>query len=327
MHRSACLAAGAIWFAAATAHAAGVQLLDVPTTGGRTTVGAAWYPCSGPQQETKVGGRTIAGTKDCLLVGDKLPLVVISHGRSGWFGGHHSTAAALADAGFVVAAISHPGDNMSDKSRVDDLSVLVERPADIRRLTDFMLETWSGASKIDRERIGVLGFSMGGYTGLVVIGGKPDFRKDLPGCEGSSFRACVQLRNNELPAEPPTHDARVKAAVIVDPGPSIFFPADNLKAVAVPVQLWSSDPKLGAGYVSGCCAAGINRRLPSSPDYHLVSGAIHFSFLPPCSASEMQEFARICLDAPGFDRVAFHKDFDAAVLAFLRKHLVRGERP
>jgi len=35
------------------------------------------------------------------------------------FGGHKHTAAALADAGFVVAAIDHPGDTASDQSRVD----------------------------------------------------------------------------------------------------------------------------------------------------------------------------------------------------------------
>jgi hypothetical protein len=41
----------------------------------------------------------------------------------------------------------------------------------------------------------------------------------------------------------------------------------------------------------------------------------------------MQEFPRICVDAPGFDRVAFHKDFDATVLAFFRKHLPEAEKP
>jgi predicted dienelactone hydrolase len=29
----------------------------------------------------------------------------------------------------------------------------------------------------------------------------------------------------------------------------------------------------------------------------------------------------ICTDPPGFDRAAFHKDFDARVLAFFRKTL------
>jgi predicted dienelactone hydrolase len=326
-------------FASATlAQAAGVRFLDVPAdAAGPALTGAAWYPCAAQQQEatidsgvTGVGATnlgSLVGAQDCPIVGDKLPLIVVSHGRAGWFGGHQHTAAALADAGFVVAVINHPGDNSSDKSRVDDLSVLVERPADIKRLVDFMLGAWPDARKIDRERIGVFGFSMGGYTGLVIIGGNPDFHKGLAGCKGSSFRTCEQLENNEIPAESPAHDPRIKAAVIVDPAPSFFFQADNLKFVTAPVQLWSSDPKLGASHVSGCCAIGINHRLPSKPDYHLVPNAIHYSFLAQCSSQEVQDLPRICIDAPGFDRVAFHKDFHAAVTAFFRKHLLEAEKP
>jgi hypothetical protein len=71
----------------------------------------------------------------------------------------------------------------------------------------------------------------------------------------------------------------------------------------------------------GCCAIGIYSRLPSPPEYRLVTSAIHFSFLPPCSAAESQQFPRICTDAPGFDRAAFHKGFEREVIAFLRKHL------
>jgi len=328
MRLLATLLGTALCFATTNVVGAGLQLFDVPAdAAGSQLTGAVWYPCNGPGHETIVENRVIIGTSDCLLSGNKLPLIVISHGRGGWFGGHHTTAVALADAGFVVAAINHPGDNMSDKSRVDDLATLVERPADIKRLIDFMLDSWANATRLDRERIGFFGFSMGGYTGLVVIGGNPDFRKDLPGCKGSNFRACEQLRNGEAPLEQPTHDARIKAAVIVDPGPGIFFPTASLEAVRVPVQLWSSDPNLSSNYESGCCAVGINRRMPTSPDYHLVSGAIHFSFLPPCSESEAKESSRICTDAPGFDRVAFHKEFNATIFAFLRKHILGAETP
>lgn len=258
---------------------------------------------------------------------DKLPLVVISHGRGGWFGGHHATPAALANNGFVVAAIDHPGDNSQDQSRVDHLSVLIERPADMKRLVDFMLGSWEDAPRIDRDRIGLFGFSMGGFTGLVVVGGNPEFRIGLPGCERSAFRACEELRTGSIPVESPAHDARIKAAVIVDPGPGFFFSADGLKAIKVPLQLWSSDPKLATNYVSGCCGLGIRSRLPSSPDFHLASNAIHFSFLPPCSPQEVKDLPRICMDAPGFDRVVFHKDFNAAILTFYRNHLSGPENP
>lgn len=316
--------------AASQTHAAGARFIGIaggPT--GPATKGAVWYPCAAPPQDINIsdksiGDRTLTGAKDCPLIPGKLPLIVISHGRTGWFGGHHDTAAAMADAGFVVAAINHPGDNAYDTSRLDSLSVLAERPADIKRLIDFMLDAWPEASHIDARRIGLYGFSMGGYTGLVVIGGNPDFRKGLARCQGSSFRACEQLENNELPGEAPTHDPRVKAAVIVDPASGFLFPADNLKAVTIPVQLWSSDPALGADHLSGCCAVGINERLASKPDYHLAQNARHFSFLATCTPAETQAFPRICTDAPGFDRFAFHQQFHGEMIAFFRKHLVDG---
>jgi len=88
------------------------------------------------------------------MSGARPPVVVVSHGRGGDFVGHHDTAETLANAGFVAAAISHPGDTVTDISRSDDLSALVERPADIRRLIDFMLGTSSIASRIDPTSIG-----------------------------------------------------------------------------------------------------------------------------------------------------------------------------
>jgi hypothetical protein len=32
--------------------------------------------------------------------------------------------------------------------------------------------------------------------------------------------------------------------------------------------------------------------------------------------------ALLCADPPGFDRTAFHRDFDASVVGFFREHLV-----
>ena len=326
--RLSVLLAAVFCFATTLADAAGIQFFDVPPDGTRPRLtGSVWYPCATrAAQEIRIGNRVVFGAKDCEIVGSKLPLIVISHGRMAWFGAHHDTASALADAGYMVAAINHPGDNSFDDSRVDSLAVFEERPADITRLLNFMLGGWSYESKIDHERIGLFGFSMGGYTGLVVIGSNPNFRGDLASCEGNPLRACAQLRNNERPTGPPVHDSRVKAAVIVDPSPSIFFPAESLKAVNVPVQLWSSDPKLSKQFDSGCCGLGIRNRLPSKADFHLATGAIHVSFLAPCSPEEKQkpEFFRICTDAPGFDRIAFHRDFHSEVLGFFRRSILES---
>src|SRR5258708_4676199 len=105
----------ALCCAATTIRAAGLQFIDVPADAeGAAITGVVWSPCAAPAQEVMLRRLAVPGVKDCPIAGDKLPLVVISHGRTGWFGLHHDTAATLADAGFIVAAINHPGDNSFD---------------------------------------------------------------------------------------------------------------------------------------------------------------------------------------------------------------------
>jgi predicted dienelactone hydrolase len=119
----------------------------------------------------KIEGLTVPAAPNCPIAGEKLPLIVISHGYGGWYLGHHDTSEALADAGFIVVAINHPQANHADMSRANGLGVLIERPLDIKRTIDFMLTASPDAAKIDPQRVGFYGFSQGGYTGLVVAGG------------------------------------------------------------------------------------------------------------------------------------------------------------
>ncbi|MBN9005051.1 MAG: dienelactone hydrolase [Rhizobiales bacterium] len=310
------------------AQAAGVKNFDIPADSEGPAIRLlVWTPCSEPPKEMDARGATFLAVPGCPVTGEKLPLIVLSHGRRGWFGGHHDTAEALADAGFVVATLNHPGDTWRDTSRTDSLSILIERPMDIRRLIDYMLQTWPHAARIDAERIGLYGFSFGGYTGLAVIGGNPVLQKGLAGCQTSSLQACKQLENGELPERPIVHDPRVKAAVIIDPYPVFFFPKESLQGITVPVQLWSSDPAQKADGLSGCCAAAMNQRLPTKPDYHFVEKAKHFSFLATCTAKETQANPAVCTDAPGFDRAGFHSRLHGDVVAFFRRHFAESTKP
>jgi predicted dienelactone hydrolase len=305
---------------AAPAEAAGIQLLDSDPG----LAGAIWYPCAGEPKHVALGGLAVAedfglmGVKDCPVTGAKLPLVIVSHGRTGWFGAHHDTAEALADAGFVVAAINHPGDNGNDLSRHDDLSVFASRPVDMVRLLDFMLHDWKDKAVVDPARIGFFGFSKGGYTGLVLMGVTPDFGRLAKFCK-DRMGACEQLRNGEASPSPP-HDARIQAAVIVDPATGVFT-QENLAAIKIPLQFWRSELG-GPGVGDGSGTARVADSLPGKPDVH-VAPAGHFAFLAPCSPQLATAIPRICTDVPaGFDRVAFHRDFNASVVRFFREHLV-----
>ena len=320
--------AGLFGVAATFVQAAGLQLLDIPAGAERPQLkGAVWTPCSAPAREVRLGLLSVQAAKDCPIAGEKLPLIVISHGVGGWFGGHHDTAERLADAGFVVAAIDHPGDGgRSDTRHPDDLSVLMERPDDMKRLVDYMLSEWPGRARLDPARIGFFGFSRGGYTGLTLIGGEPDFAKGIALCaEFPKAHFCEQIRKNELPATPPAHDPRIKAAVIADPAFGALFLPDRLKHVSIPVQLWGS--AYGGDGVSPESVSAVERILPGRPDYRVVANAGHFAFLTPCSPEMAKVAAEICTDAQGFDRPAFHRQFDTDVVAFFHRHLMEDREP
>jgi predicted dienelactone hydrolase len=255
--------------------------------------------------------------KDCALPIGKHPLVVMSHGRTGSILSNHDTAEVLADAGFIVAAINHAGDTAQDVSRSNDLAIFVARPAHIKRLIDFMLDGSALAANIDSGRIGFFGFSRGGYTGLVLAGANSDWT--APPCgQWPDSPMCQQVARGDLPREPVVHDPRIGVAVVVDPLP-IFFTDRSFADVKVPIQLWASER--GGDGVLPDAVAGINRALPAPHDYHVVANSGHFSFFQPCAAVLMQAAPEICTDAPGFDRVAFHRTFDMEVLDFFRAHL------
>lgn len=299
------------------AQAAGFRLIEVPgDVDGPTLKGAIWYPCLKPPGEIHLGNVVLPSVRDCPIGGGKQPLVVVSHGRGGTFISHHDTAETLADAGFIVAAINHPGSTALD-NRVGDLSALVERPTDIKRLIDFMLGPGPAASSIDPQRIGFFGFSMGGYTGLVVIGANPDWA--IAFCrQSSAVSVCEQILRKDFRVQPLVHDPRIKAAVIANPF-SAFFTAQSFAAVKVPVQLWAS--ARGGDEVSPEDIAAVNQNLPARHEYRVVPNSGHFDFLAPCTPALAKARPELCSDAPGFNRVAFHNKFDAAVLAFFRANL------
>lgn len=145
-----------------------------------------------------------------------------------------------------------------------------------------MLSAVPGAARIDPERIGFFGFSRGGYTGLVLAGGNPDFLHAGVPCTDPKAPICEQIRRREVSTDPLTHDARIKAFVLADPL-NVFPAAESLKNVKAPIQLWAS--QFGGDGVLPHNAPALADALPHRPEYHFVSNAAHFAFLAPCSAA------------------------------------------
>jgi predicted dienelactone hydrolase len=67
-------------------------------------------------------------------------------------------------------------------------------------------------------------------------------------------------------------------------------------------------------------AEAIYTALPTRPEYIVIPGAGHFAFLTR-SAEMAKRAPVICQDAPDFDRQAFHRSFNVAVVDFFKKQL------
>ena len=306
-----------------TARAAGIREIAIPADAVGPEISARlWTPCAVPPGPIKVesGGATltIKGVKDCAVPGKGLPLILISHGMFGDAFSHHDTAAALADAGFAVVTLNHPLDSTSSKREtVDNLSSFLARPVDIKRALAFLLSDSQKLVAIDARHIGFFGFSRGGYTGLVLAGAVPDF-KAVPFPCPEEFLMCKQIRDNNIPDHEPGDEPRIKAFVIADP--VSFFPNKaSLRNATAPIQLWISEH--GGMGVRPEDVVAVEKNLPNAPELHRPTNSGHLSFQFPCSSEEAKAMSFICTDPPGFDRADFHREFNAQVLEFFRKHL------
>ncbi|HYC67437.1 dienelactone hydrolase [Brevundimonas sp.] len=252
--------------------------------------------------------------------GGPRPLVVISHGNGGHFLGHQDTAEALARAGFVVAALTHPGDNSLDMSRSLRLT---DRAPQVSALISFMTEAWPGRAGVDASRIGAFGFSAGGFTVATLAGGESDAQAILDHCAAHpDFFVCSFILPEGLDLagwKPAGRDDRIRAAVMAAPGFGFAFDAASLDEVRIPLQLWQAgeDQVLPAPFH----VEPLRDRLPGDPEYRLVPGALHHDFLVPCEAEMRAAVPELCRSNPGFDRAAFKQAFNAALVAFFVREL------
>ncbi|MBX9732259.1 MAG: prolyl oligopeptidase family serine peptidase [Sphingomonas sp.] len=282
-----------------------------------------WYPASGPPTHQQLGLYAHDVVVGAHVPTGRHPLIVVSHGTGGDFAGHVDTAVALARAGFIVAALTHPGDNWRDNSRATRIE---ERPAALSATITYMVQAWPDRAAIDADRIGAFGFSAGGFTVLTAAGGRPDLARLQDHCaQHPKFFDCSLIKAQKrttAPAWSNLRDARIKAIVVAAPALGFTFDRAGLADVRVPVQLWraDNDQVLPAPFY----ADAVRAALPGVPEFHSIPNAGHFDFLAPCANPAI--VPQLCQSAPGFDRAAFHASFDVAVVAFFSAKLAT-QRP
>lgn len=323
------LLAGSMALASLSIEATGFQEIEVMDPGFKNLNVGLWYPTDQPAPEEP---NTVFG----LAVAHKAPpsktnggLVVISHGYGGWYAGHADTAAALADAGFIVAAPSHTGNTWSDMSSSIELWA-IDRPRHISKIIDQLISDDQWGARIDPEKIGIYGYSAGGYTAIGLIGGVPDIVGAIAFCEKQPtefvcsegmIQSMYDAGMHTLPSTAWGADSRVKAAVISAPGLAFAYTENSLSNVSADVQLWSGD--LDESVPTDTNAALLAENLPHAPETHWVEGASHFAFMVIACRDAFEkedpvEYEMVCGDPEGFDRIAFHEDMHKEMIRFYK---------
>ncbi|MDO9710063.1 alpha/beta hydrolase family protein [Paracraurococcus lichenis] len=162
---------------AVPAHAVGFRQAEVPDPEDRPIEVGIWYPSDAPASPRALWPYTQQVAQDAPLRGERLPVVVISHGTGGSFAGHWDTAHALAAAGFVAIGLTHTGDNMRDQAYAGTVRGFGERTRQVKRVLDWLLAEWPEHGRLDPSRLGAFGYSAGGFTVLAAAGGAPDFSR------------------------------------------------------------------------------------------------------------------------------------------------------
>jgi len=227
------------------------------------------------------------------------PLLLLSHGTGGSADSLDWLGAGLAAAGYVVAGVNHPGNNALEPMTMEGFVLWWERALDMSEVLDGVLADPMLGSRIDRDSIGALGFSAGGYTVLELAGARtnlPAFRAFCASPAADAICHAPEMSRIKAGGSTPSapspemaasmsrsgasyRDQRIKAVFSIAPGIGQAFDANSFADVQIPVALMAGTAdaiapvKTNIEHIAGL--------LPRA-SVTLLPGVGHYTFLDVC---------------------------------------------
>jgi predicted dienelactone hydrolase len=165
-----------------------------------------------------------------------------------------------------------------------------------------------------------------------MLGGIPDVKRSIAHCAEVPQEPACKLGFTRDFANPIVaaqlskgwvKDPRIKAAAIAAPGLGFEFDPASISRITAAIDLWAAAEDENVPYATN--TEIIRNALRRPPQFHFVEKAGHYAFLKPCDpqmATALPKlWERLCVDAPGFDRTAFHAQFNAEVVSFFNSRL------
>ncbi len=197
-----------------------------------------------------------------MATDENYPIVVISHGYTGYRTLMHYLGEHLASHGYVVAAIDHTDSTNKDVNFAESPysgfpSTLLNRSRDQVFTLNAVAQHSFFADDVDETRAGVIGYSMGGYGAMSTVGGCYAFNDTTAATfTGTQDPATVQLVKaalNTCAGGKPSSDDTLpawKAALSLAPwgGQQQLFDTKSLSNIDVPVLFVAGDNDDISGY-------------------------------------------------------------------------------
>jgi len=256
---------------------------------------------------------------------DKYPLVVISHGS----GADRYTVAWLAEVlaanGYIVAAMDHFGNTWNNKIP-EYYARPWERPMDISFVLDRILESSQFRDRIDIDKIGFAGYSLGGSTGIWIAGAKAadhnlDYLKSHCVKDIGDIVPMSTIENIDFnPAKGSFLDERFSAMVLMAPALGWFFDEKSLASIGIPIFIFAAESDEVAPLENN---AKIFAQKISRASLKVFKGkANHYIFLNRATAVGKRFLdSKYCTDPESIDRKKIHEDVAKNAVVFFNDKL------
>jgi predicted dienelactone hydrolase len=271
--------------------------------------------------------------QDAALAEGEFPVVLLAHGGlraapnlSGWI------ASYLAMRGFIVAE-PHPPQLGPDEAQAAIAEAWL-RPADLSTTLQAIESDSVLNAHIKKDRVGVLGFLLGGTSALTLAGAEIDPEGYANICDGEATigmdcfwfsRNGVDLHEADIKSlEHSNYNSKVKVAIAIDPELSTVFTQASLRNISIPVAIIN----LGKAetILPGLNASSLEGLIPNV-NYETVPDATQYSSFSECTSkgaiilqSEGDNEA-ICTDGGERSRAEIHMQLAEMIEKTLAQNL------
>ena len=224
------------------------------------------------------------------------PLVVLAPGLNTDMNALLYVGQTLASHGYAVAALDLPftsADTMTAAIKgtgaIPPANAWYRQPITVSKLIDQIEQRWG--KRIDTERVGLLGQSLGGYTVTALAGAELDWPNLIRGCQPLNDPRSVVLNPalvwqckapGRVVKQTSFRDPRVKVAVAVNPVTNPIFSSRSMARVEVPMLVIAGMKDVFAPPVSQQLTPFTSLRQPGSL-LAIQKNGTHLSFLDATS--------------------------------------------